>query len=65
MAKKGRTQDRHKSPRKVFHLSRELADALESHVKSVGAGATESGVLREALAEYLARRGSWKENGQK
>jgi len=50
---------RHKMPRKAFHGPQSLFDALDEYVSVTRPQTSDSAVLREALEEYLAKRGKW------
>jgi hypothetical protein len=57
--KKQPNRDRHREPREVLHLPRDLRDALVAYVRSVVPQTTKSAVVRLAIEEYLARHGVW------
>lgn len=48
-----------KSPRKAFHISDELNDALQEYLKSCDVMPRESAVMRAALRDFLTRKGHW------
>ncbi len=52
-SKRSRGVDRHKHPRKVFHLPLELLEALEDYASN-GRKLSHSEVVRNALEQYLA-----------
>lgn len=51
--------DRHADPRKAFHCSQELLDALERYRDATKPPPSEAGCLRTALEEFLEKRGFW------
>jgi hypothetical protein len=58
-APQDRTTDRHKNPRKAFHLSPELLDAFERYLGSFPHRLPEAEVLRAALEDFLRGKGYW------
>ena len=58
-SKRSKGGNRHLDPRKSFHASQELFDALERFVDETKPQPSESSVLRDALIEYLVKRGHW------
>ncbi|OWK34242.1 hypothetical protein [Fimbriiglobus ruber] len=58
-SKRSKGEDRHKQPRKAFHADPKLFQALDKYVDETRPQPTESSVLRDALEEYLNKRGYW------
>jgi len=58
-SKRQRGENRHKHPRKAFHAEQALFDAMERMIAETRPLPSESSVMRDALAEYLERRGYW------
>lgn len=56
---KANANDRHTSPREMFHLDPELRDVLIEHCRSSQPTITKSAVLRVALIRYLQEIGKW------
>ena len=54
-----RTSSRHLDPKLTFHLEEELRAALMGFCDSGELPIRYSDVLREALRDYLRRRGHW------
>lgn len=52
-------KDRHVEPREVFHLPRDLRDAMLAFIASKRPAPNKSAVLRLALEEFLEREGFW------
>ncbi len=52
--------ERRGDPRKAFHLDDELAGAFAQFLEATRPRVSESGCLRVALEEFLAKRGYWK-----
>ncbi len=56
-SKRSQGLPRHVMPRLVFHAPEDVAAALERFVDKASPPTTASSVLREALVEYLTKRG--------
>lgn len=54
---KARNDDRHTTPRKVFHAPAELFERLAKYRESLKEPLPDAVCLRVALTEYLERRG--------
>ncbi|MCE9561104.1 MAG: hypothetical protein K8U57_03520 [Planctomycetes bacterium] len=60
-----RNASRHVQPRKSFHASQELFDALQTYQDSLKPTPNDSECLRTALEEFLEKRGFWPPKGSK
>lgn len=58
-SKRSKGENRHKQPRKAFHAEQAMFDALERFIVGTRPQPSESSVMREALAEFLEKRGYW------
>jgi hypothetical protein len=58
-SKRQKGENRHKNPRKAFHAEQEIFDAMERMIAVTRPTPTESSVLRDALLEYMEKRGFW------
>lgn len=63
-SKRAQGADRHRHPRKAFHAPADLFAALERYIAETRPQPTDAAVLRDALEEYLCKRGYWPPKGE-
>jgi hypothetical protein len=61
-SKRSKGEPRHRNPRKAFHASPELFDAMAAYIAATKPLPTDTQVLITALEEFLEKRGFWPPN---